>query len=469
MNALHRMPHRSLRWLASGLVLTTLFSCSLFGQSPIHGWGIDNRGQISGIPSGGSFIQVAAGEQHGLALTSDGSIEAWGRDNEGQVSSTPSGNGFTMVAGGRLHSLALRSDGSIQSWGGDPHGQISNTPTGSGFTRIAAGAWHSLALHADGSIVCWGGDISDIGGFGGQVSQSPAGTGFIHVGAGRTSSFALRSDGSIVAWGYDNYSVVSGIPTGTGFVDVSAGAVHAMAQRADGSLVSWGSNSCNVVTFTPFGPGPTHAAVGMAHSAAILANGSVASWGCEQWSGVVSDTPPGGGFSSLSAGAQFTLALRNTDGGNSFCYGDETGWLCPCGAYGNAGQGCANSSGTHGASLEAFGQAQLSNDSFRLVVSGVPGSKPGLILQGKNQLFNALGVRTGDGLLCVGGNSLRSQVQMTVAGATTFTDFQGSGFGASAYGLAIPTNYQFWYRDLQNSCSGAGFNFSNAWMVTWTP
>lgn len=33
----------------------------------------------------------------------------------------------------------------------------------------------------------------------------------------------------------------------------------------------------------------------------------------------------------------------------------------------------------------------------------------------------------------------------------------------------VATNYQYWYRDPGNTCSGAGFNFSNAWTTTWLP
>ncbi len=157
--------------------------------------------------------------------------------------------------------------------------------------------------------------------------------------------------------------------------------------------------------------------------------------------------------------------------GSAFCFGDGTGTPCPCApaGNGNAGEGCANSSGAGGAILTASGNAYTLNDTFQLDVVGVPGNKPGLILRGVNQVSGGLGNPVGDGLLCVAGQSARSQVQVTSAGSTSFTDFQGNGFGASNYGIGVPTNYQFWYRDSGNTCSGAGFNFSNAWSVAWQP
>lgn len=153
--------------------------------------------------------------------------------------------------------------------------------------------------------------------------------------------------------------------------------------------------------------------------------------------------------------------------GVPYCFGDGAGTPCPCGANGSAGEGCANSGGLGGAILAANGVASIAYDSFELHVSGVPGIKPGLILQGTNQLSAGLGNPVGDGLLCTGGQTARSQIQVTSAGTTSFFDFQGAPFGASSSGLGVPTNYQFWYRDNQNTCSGAGFNFSNAWTVTW--
>lgn len=161
-------------------------------------------------------------------------------------------------------------------------------------------------------------------------------------------------------------------------------------------------------------------------------------------------------------------ALGSTDGGGAigapYCFGDGAGAICPCANFGGRGEGCSNTSGG-GARLSAGGFASLQFDTFRLEVEGVPGSKPGLILRGANAIANP----AGDGLLCTGGQSLRSQIQVTQNGLTTFNDFQGAPFGASSFGIGAPTHYQFWYRDPQSVCGGAGFNFSNGYAVTWLP
>lgn len=149
--------------------------------------------------------------------------------------------------------------------------------------------------------------------------------------------------------------------------------------------------------------------------------------------------------------------------GMAYCFGDGTGASCPCSAFGGIGEGCANTTGL-GATLVASGSASVANDTFQLDISGVPGAKPGLVLRGDLQVA----IPAGDGILCSSGGSMRSQVHVTVAGSTTYTDFNGGPFGAVS-NLGAPTTYQFWYRDPANTCSGSGFNFTNGWTVDFMP
>lgn len=143
------------------------------------------------------------------------------------------------------------------------------------------------------------------------------------------------------------------------------------------------------------------------------------------------------------------------------------GAACPCGANGNPGEGCANTGGLGGATLTVSGDAYLTDETLQFDIVGVPGTKPGILLRAANQAVGGLGAPIGDGLLCVFGSMARSQVQLTFGGATTFSDFKGSPFADWSFGAGVPTNYQFWYRDIGNTCSGWGFNLSNAWTVTW--
>ena len=177
-------------------------------------------------------------------------------------------------------------------------------------------------------------------------------------------------------------------------------------------------------------------------------------------------------MASVNLDGSWLIRAKSVDcptSGTGYCYGDGTALICPCFNFGGRGEGCGNSSGLGGAKLKGSGGASLSDDTFELLISGVPGSQLGLLLRGANRTNGGFGNLVGDGLLCVGGSLARSQVQMTSLGNTTFTHFNGNPFGQDSFGAGVSTHYQFWYRDGGNNCSGSGFNFSNAWSVIWMP
>lgn len=154
----------------------------------------------------------------------------------------------------------------------------------------------------------------------------------------------------------------------------------------------------------------------------------------------------------------WTLNGNNGPGlnsGNGYCFGDGSGTACPCGANGATGEGCMTTSGS-GAALTGVGNADTSSDTFSLNVSGLPTNKPGLFFQGTTAMANAFG----DGILCSNSTS-RFNVQFTAPGGSVSMSSLGSQASSGA-----TLNYQYWFRDPGNSCGG-GFNFSNAWTVTW--
>jgi hypothetical protein len=447
-------------------LLASFLACavqaSALAQGSIVAWGGDPIFHIMNAPTGTNFIQVSTGNSHSVALRSDGSIVSWGANDFAQVSGTPQGTGFIQVEAGLFHSLALGANGSIVAWGWDSKGQVSNAPMGGGHTQLAAGLFHSLALRSDGSIAAWG--ISDGSqGDGCQVACAPTGVGYNILAAGELWSLASGIPAS-TTWGLG-----APTPPGVSFVAHAAvGASHGLLTNSVGGILSWGSDSSGQVSNTPTGFGFSQVAAGSQHSLALHQNGRIEAWGGD-WALQVSGAPSGPGFFQIGACGTQSVALRHNNFGSSYCSGDSPTSGCPCGAHGGTGEGCLNTTTTTGAKLTASGEAAITGDSFLLFAEGIPGKKPGLILRGANQLNGGLGNPVGDGLLCVGGQSARSQVQVTSAGTTAFTDFNGSPFGQSSYGVGVPTNYQFWYRDTGNTCSGSGFNFSNAWTTTWLP
>ena len=449
---------RSITLLPLTFMLAALAPSTAFAQVGIRSWGENQFGVITNAPLEQNITQINTKAYHTLALRADGSLEAWGRDTAGEVSGAPTTGTFQQVSAGAYHSMALRVDGSIQSWGSDTHGQVSSTPSGTNFIQVSAGWFNSIALRADGSIAAWG--ANDFG----QSTGAPVGTGFIQVAAGASHAYALRANGTIEAWGNDDQGLVSSTPTGANFTYVSAGLEHSLALRSDGSIAAWGPDTYGQVLNTPPGNGFVEVAAGQAFSVALRADGSVVAWGVP-WTPLWG-VPAGSGFSSITAGVLYAHALNASASGEAFCFGDASGNVCPCGTVGASDAGCQNSVGS-GAKLIALGNPSISNDSFRMQVSGAPDATPGLIFRAQNTVNGGFGGIFGDGLLCIAGQAARSQVQVTSAGESTFADFQGSPFGAFQLGAGTATNYQFWYRDNGNTCLGMGFNLSNAWRVTW--
>jgi len=257
----------------------------------------------SGALAGKSILQVAAGQTHSLALSSDGKIYGWGQNNFGQIgisnassSNVPvpvdtsgvlSGKTIIQIASGIYHSIALASDGTIYGWGRNGFGQLgdgeinalNNPPvavdmsgalSGKTVIQIAAGGNHSLALASDGSIYTWGQNwYGQLGAGDNSASEIPVPTPVVTNGAlsGKTItkidagygfSIALASDGTVFTWGdnfrgqlgngNNNNSKVpvsvddSGVLSGKTIVQIGAGDQHAVVLSSDGYIYTWGWN-----------------------------------------------------------------------------------------------------------------------------------------------------------------------------------------------------------------------------------
>ena len=441
-------------------------------QGTLEVWGDDGLSQtVTGAPAGTGFTQVETGYRFSVALNADGRITAWGNDLAGQVSNAPTGSDFIQVAAGDNHALAIRSDGSLVSWGSQAYGLISGTPPGNDFIQVSAGWKHSIALRADGTIECWGDDGGqwDLGVFYpyGTVNDAPTEAGHKFVAAGDVYSIAITANGSLVSWGHDFGGGPALVPGGIGFVEVSCEMDHALARRTDGTLRCWGyaptMNHFGLASGTPGGGGFTKVATTSGTGIALQPDGTIVAWGQKNgvFNALVTDAPNGPGIVDISFAGFHAAAILGSTEWTSYCLGDGTGAACPCANSGAIGQGCANSTG-RGAQLLASGLPSFSADTFQLHATSTPASTLGLILRGDN----VVSIPAGDGLLCTSGASQRSQVQLTASGVTTFNDFLGSRFGATAK-HGSPTHYQFWYRDAAGTCSGARFNSSNALSVTF--
>jgi alpha-tubulin suppressor-like RCC1 family protein len=232
---------------------------------------------------------IAVGNEHSVALMSDGTVWAWGWNAWGRLgnglNNLESNNTPTQVllpdiksiAVGDSHTLALDESGAVWAWGYNCCGAIGNGKFSSGIpendvltphkveglgviTAISAGVRHSLALRDDGTVWAWGrnaeGQIGDNTTVGRRLSPVRVHDldNVVAISAGYDHSLALKSDGTVWAWGDDWYGQLgkgttldmSNVPVQvsglTDVVKVAAGVYHSMALKSDGTVWAWGLN-----------------------------------------------------------------------------------------------------------------------------------------------------------------------------------------------------------------------------------
>jgi alpha-tubulin suppressor-like RCC1 family protein len=255
--------------------------------------------------AGERIVEVAAGGAHSLALTSTGQLYAFGRNFYGQLGSTtgdgsdtanptpaplvlPGASGpISEIAAGEDHSLAVTSTGQLYAFGSNRFGQLGN-PAGSGtelanatplrvslpgaagpVVQIAAGSSHSLALTSTGQLYAFG--SNEFGQLGSAENSGtsnptpptrvvlPSATGPIsQIAAGAFHSLALTSTGQLYAFGQNSSGqlgtttgaatpnptpVLVGFPAAAGpLVQIAAGAADTLLVTASGRLFAFGSN-----------------------------------------------------------------------------------------------------------------------------------------------------------------------------------------------------------------------------------
>ena len=258
--------------------------------------------QVAGTPlAGKTIVQIAAGADHSLALDSDGALYAWGSNAYGQlgngtttnssvpvavkIAGTPlAGKTIVQIAAGANHNMVLTSDGAVYTWGWNYHGQLGNntktnsntivavqtisTPiAGKKIVKIAAGQGHSLALTDDGMVYAWG--RNDTGQLGNNattdamlpVAVTVTGTPMsnktiVEIASGARHSLAIDSSGKVYAWGYNgsgqlgNNSTVNALtpvavqaPADKNIIQVSGSGwlgASSSALASDGTVYSWG-------------------------------------------------------------------------------------------------------------------------------------------------------------------------------------------------------------------------------------
>ncbi len=334
---------------------------------------------------------VVAGRDHVLILDQDQDLWSWGGNYYGQLgigSESPDEtvssirptwidgiSGVQAIAAGQEHSLAVTNDGTVWHWGftrytpdedlykyySSPH----RVESVSGGKSVAAGSTHSLALLTSGNIVAWGDNASGQLGDGAMTVRSIVSSltdlsGISQISAGNGHGLALKNDGAVWAWGLGqngqlgngrraNISKPSLISTLSGIEKIAAAGSHSLAIKQDGTVWAWGNNYYGqlgdgtsedrtkpVQVTTDIGgitqPLTNIVAVcgGDWHSVAIDRNGTVWRWGYDQYDAyedlhyyydraVTVNTIPKS--ASVACGTEFTLVLAQN--GTVYAWGNN--------------------------------------------------------------------------------------------------------------------------------------------------
>jgi alpha-tubulin suppressor-like RCC1 family protein len=324
------------------------------------------------IPPGTTITQIAGGASFALALSSAGQVYGWGANVLGELGNgldvgasmtpvavlqgaIPPGTKIVQIAAGTNHALALSSTGQVYAWGYNAAGQLGDTasgspmstdtpvavlpgamPAGTVITQIAAGTGHSLALSSTGQLYAWGLDLE--GELGDTPSGTPpqqanvpvavspgaipAGTTIRQIAAGLNFSAALSSTGQVYAWGTNGDGELGDTPTGT---PMQANVPVAVSLPAGTTIDKLSSGSQGDHTLAVIGDlAVTTAAlasttVGLPYAATLTASGGA---GADTWSAsglpaglsINSTTGAITGTPSTAAAATVVVAVTDADG-----------------------------------------------------------------------------------------------------------------------------------------------------------
>lgn len=189
----------------------------------------DNDIITQAFPISNKWVQVSVGTKHTLAVREDGTVWAWGSNENGQLGTSDPTlvrrepervsdlQNITQVAAGNNHSLALDTLGNVRAWGqnfnnelGDDSKanrttpQIIDTLPSERIVSISSNAMHSLALDTNGAVWAWGGNQAGAVGngiFGQSASMTELlfSSGVVAISSNSNYSLALDEHGSLWA------------------------------------------------------------------------------------------------------------------------------------------------------------------------------------------------------------------------------------------------------------------------------
>jgi alpha-tubulin suppressor-like RCC1 family protein len=229
---------------------------------------------------------------------------------------------FKQLAAGEIHDCAVTTDNRAYCWGWNVFGQIGNGTTsferlkptlvagGLSFRQISAGTYHSCGVTTDDRAYCWGGDALGDGTGMGRLKPAAVAGGlrFRQVNAGREHTCGVTTNDRVFCWGLNTFGQLGDGTQG----DVSSPELSPVA--VTGSLRFRGVS------------------VGVYHTCGVTTTDQAYCWGGDQW-GQIGDGPASGtcmaSFNTLACRKKPTLVAgghrwRQVDAGGGHGPGEGT-------------------------------------------------------------------------------------------------------------------------------------------------
>jgi len=239
--------------------------------------------------TGKTIKQISHGKSHTVVLMTDGTVYSCGLNSFGQrgTENTKKSNTLGLINldykkiahniyCGENHTVALMTDGSLYSCGLNSSGQlgIGNTtnmntltlislPLGKNIKQVRCGGYHTVVLMTDGSVYSCGLNVNGQLGIGNNTNQTslaamilPSDKTVKEIACGGYHTILLMTDGTVYVCGQNtngqlgtgnlieqNIPVIINLPDGKIVKQISCGGYHTMILMTDATLYGCGLNS----------------------------------------------------------------------------------------------------------------------------------------------------------------------------------------------------------------------------------
>lgn len=203
------------------------------------------------VPPQHSYVALAVGRSHAVALTANGLPVAWGSGWVGRLAIPILNDGrkYTQAAAGLAHTALLLNDGTALALGDNSRRQcdIPELPGGLYYTQVAAGDFHTVLIVSDGTARAVGWNLH------GQCDcpnppnrAATPDVGFVQAAAGAGHTVLLTNRGEAVAFGLNFWHQCDIPPPPPGatwtYAQAAAGTYHTVLITTDGQAIACGRN-----------------------------------------------------------------------------------------------------------------------------------------------------------------------------------------------------------------------------------